>query len=230
MFCKGDFMDKRQYKIYCAGPLFNPKEREEMQEITSVLEEAGYSVFLPQRDGLEFAHLFPMLLQRNMTPQQATDILNRSIFSLDVFQITNCHGLVLNMNGRVPDEGAMVEAGIAWARKKIIVIFRNDSRSLIEGNCNPLVLGLSDFSLVRTCEEVLYALDGKISQVVEDIIFSHEPYFDRTAKNGKQISEFLAVRRPVSDITDLVIDLFGERTCRVIEDPRGNYTQVSSQQ
>ena len=40
----------------------------------------------------------------------------------------------------------MVEAGIAWAHNKAIVIFRSDSRSLIEGNCNPLVLGLSDFS------------------------------------------------------------------------------------
>ncbi|MBN2316745.1 MAG: nucleoside 2-deoxyribosyltransferase [Sedimentisphaerales bacterium] len=223
-------MDRSLYKIYCAGPLFNPKEREEMHEIASVLEEAGYSVFLPQRDGLEFAHFFPMLLQRKMTPQQATEILNHAIFSLDVFQITNCHGLVLNMNGRVPDEGAMVEAGIAWARKKIIVIFRNDSRSLIEGNCNPLVLGLSDFSFVTTCEDILYDLNEKISKATEDIVLSRESYFDRTAENGKQISDFLAMRRPVSDITDLVIDLFGERTCQISEDARGTYSQVNSPQ
>ena len=39
-------MEKRRYKIYCAGPLFNPKEREEMSQIASVLEHAGYSAFL----------------------------------------------------------------------------------------------------------------------------------------------------------------------------------------
>ena len=230
LFFKGIFMDRSPYKIYCAGPLFNPKEREEMQEIASVLEDAGYSVFLPQRDGLEFAHIFPMLLERNMTSKQATEILNHAIFSLDVFQITNCHGLVLNMNGRVPDEGAMVEAGIAWSCNKIVVIFKTDSRSLIEGNCNPMVLGLSDFSFVATHEDILRALEDKFSKATEDVILSRVPSFEKTAKNGKQISEFLSVQRPVSDITDLVIDLFGERTCQVTEDPRGNYTQVNSQQ
>ncbi|MEK6705126.1 MAG: nucleoside 2-deoxyribosyltransferase [Bdellovibrionota bacterium] len=223
-------MGNKPYKIYCAGPLFNPKEREEMQEIASSLEEAGYSVFLPHRDGLEFALLFPMLLQRSLTPQRAREILNRAIFSLDVFQITDSHGLVLNMNGRVPDEGAMVEAGIAWARKKILVIFRTDSRSLIEGNCNPMVLGLADFSFVATHEDILRALDDKFSKATEDVIFSREPHFDTTAKNGKQISDFLAVRRPVSDITDLVIDLFGERTCQTSNDQRENYSRANMQQ
>ncbi|HUV63231.1 MAG TPA: nucleoside 2-deoxyribosyltransferase [Sedimentisphaerales bacterium] len=223
-------MGDKPYKIYCAGPLFNPKEREEMQEIASVLEAAGYSVFLPHRDGLEFALLFPMLLQRSVTPQQARDILNQAIFSLDVFQIADCDGLVLNMNGRVPDEGAMVEAGIAWACNKVLVIFRTDSRSLIEGNCNPMVLGLSDFSFVTTHEGILRALDDKFSKATEDVLLSREPHFDRTAKNGRQISEFLAGRRPVSDITDLVIGLFGERTCQITEGARGNCSQMSSPQ
>ena len=40
-------------KIYCAGPLFNPIEQIEMANIASALEESGYKVFLPQRDGLE---------------------------------------------------------------------------------------------------------------------------------------------------------------------------------
>ena len=48
-------VERSSYKIYCAGPLFNPKEQEEMGQIASVLECKGYSVFLPQRDGLEFA-------------------------------------------------------------------------------------------------------------------------------------------------------------------------------
>jgi len=207
-------MGDKPYKIYCAGPLFNPKEREEMQEVASVLEEAGYSVFLPQRDGLEFAMLFPTLLQRSVEPQQATEILNKAIFSLDVFQIVNSDGLVLNMNGRVPDEGAMVEAGIAWACKKFIVIFRNDSRSLIEGNCNPMVLGLADFSVVTTHDDILQTLNAKVSSATEDILLSREPHFDVTAESGRQISQFLAERRQVPDIASLLIDLFGERKCR----------------
>jgi nucleoside 2-deoxyribosyltransferase len=223
-------MGDKPYKIYCAGPLFNPKEREEMQEIASVLEVAGYSVFLPHRDGLEFALLFPMLLQRSVTPQHARDILNRAIFSLDVFQITDCDGLVLNMNGRVPDEGAMVEAGIAWACNKVLVIFRTDSRSLIEGNCNPMALGLSDFSFVTTHEDILRALNDKFSKATEDVLLSREPHFDATAENGRQISQFLAARRQAPDIASLLIDLFGERKCQASRETRRSYSQVNPPQ
>ncbi|OTP76147.1 Nucleoside 2-deoxyribosyltransferase [Caballeronia sordidicola] len=42
-------------RVYCAGPLFNARERAEMDSIASVLEQAGFSTFLPHRDGLEFA-------------------------------------------------------------------------------------------------------------------------------------------------------------------------------
>ena len=37
--------------VYFAGPLFSQAEREYNQEITKVLEDHGYHVFLPQRDG-----------------------------------------------------------------------------------------------------------------------------------------------------------------------------------
>lgn len=196
-----------------------------MREIAAVLEEE-YNVFLPHRDGLEFANIFPSLLEKGVTPQQAKEILNNAIFSLDVFHVTDSDGLVLNMNGRVPDEGAMVEAGIAWARNKVIVIFRNDSRSLIEGNCNPMAMGLSDFSFARTYKEILEAFDHKFSKAREDIICSRDPKFDVTMKNGRQISEFLAMRRPSNDITSLLIDLFRERTCHNTEEQMEGYIQA----
>jgi len=214
------------FKIYCAGPLFNPKEQEEMKEIASVLEEAGYNVFLPHRDGLEFANIFPNLLEKGVEPQQAKEILNNAIFSLDVFHVTDSHGLVLNMNGRVPDEGAMVEAGIAWACNKIIVIFRNDSRSLLEGNCNPMVMGLSDFSYVKNYSDIPNAFDYKFSKAREDYIYSRDPQFEITMKNGKQINEFLSGQKPSNDITSLLIDLFRERTCQNTGDQTENYTQI----
>ena len=42
-------------RIYCAGPLFNRAEQEEMAEIARTLAGAGFSVFLPHRDGFVFA-------------------------------------------------------------------------------------------------------------------------------------------------------------------------------
>ena len=121
------------FKIYCAGPLFNPVERNEMRFIADTLKNADFSVFLPQEDGLEFARLFPAFLSRGFKQNEAQQILNHAIFSLDVYEVLASDGLVLNMNGRVPDEGAMVEAGIAWANDKPIVIFNSDDRSLLQG-------------------------------------------------------------------------------------------------
>ena len=217
-------MSDSKHKIYCAGPLFNPKEREEMAQLASVLEDAGYAVFLPQRDGLEYAELFPLFLQRGVSAQDAQKILNMAIFSLDVFQIINSDGLLLNMNGRVPDEGAMVEAGIAWAHNKAVVIFRSDSRSLIEGNCNPLVLGLADFSLVDNYEVIPDAFETQFANRAEQAKLGRDHGFVAATKSGREISDYLASQRPRGDIADMLIDLFRERICQISEEKKRSYS------
>lgn len=137
-----------EMEIYCAGPLFNEPERSDMLGISRALESSGYRTFLPQRDGLELAMLNRRLVEAGYTLAQANSLLQKAIFELDTTQVHRCDGLVLNMNGRVPDEGAMVEAGIAWALGKPIVTYKTDSRSVIDGVDNPLVLGLSNFQVV----------------------------------------------------------------------------------
>lgn len=228
-FAEGVFVSNQAYKIYCAGPLFNPKEREEMLHLASALENAGYPVFLPQRDGLEYAELFPVFMQRGISAQDAQKILNMAIFSLDVFQIINSDGLLLNMNGRVPDEGAMVEAGIAWANNKVVVIFRSDSRSLIEGNCNPLVLGLADFSFVDNYAGIPAAFETKFAIMAEEEVLARDHGFASATKSGKEISDYLVSQRSRGDITDLLIDLFRERICQASKDSKRNCSQANMQ-
>jgi nucleoside 2-deoxyribosyltransferase len=222
-------MEKDCYKIYCAGPLFNPKEREEMKQIASVLEDSGYSVFLPQRDGLEFTLLFPCFMEKGISGHDAQRILNMAIFSLDVFEVMDSNGLLLNMNGRVPDEGAMVEAGIAWAYNKVIVIYRSDTRSLIEGNCNPLVLGLSDFSVVSAYSEIVAAFKYKFASVVEDAQLGRDFGFEASIKIGKEIRKYLSSQKSRGDIIDLLIELFREKIWQDSEDPKKNFSQISAQ-
>ena len=38
--------------VYCAGPLYSEAEKRFNQRLTTRLEETGFSVFLPQRDGV----------------------------------------------------------------------------------------------------------------------------------------------------------------------------------
>jgi nucleoside 2-deoxyribosyltransferase len=207
-------MRKESFKIYCAGPLFNPSERNEMKKMSDVLKSDGYGVFLPQEDGLEFAKLFPFFIERGLTPQQAQQLLNRAIFALDVFQIIDSDGLILNMNGRVPDEGAMVEAGIAWSHNKPVVIFNSDERSLIQGNCNPLVIGLSNFETVSRYEDISKVFDKKFKEQGDHIIRDIQPQFEMTTKQGQKISKFLYSQGQSNGLADLLIDIFGGKVCQ----------------
>ena len=211
-------MSNKTPKIYCAGPLFNPKEREEMFNIAAVLEHADYSVFLPQRDGLELARLFPVLLEKGVSKETASTVLNKAIFSLDVFEVLDSDGMILNINGRVPDEGAMVEAGIAWSQEKPIVIFKNDDRSLIQGNCNPLVMGLADFNFVDKYENIPLAFEEKFSDANKSYGIPKKSSFFNANEKGEAIRSYLTTQKTKNEIAELLITLFGEIVCKSLNE------------
>ena len=139
-------------RVYCAGPLFNEFERREMNAIAASLRQSGFEPFVPHADGLEFAKVQPYLAAHGYDPAAAGRLLHEAIFALDVYQvIEGCGSLVMNMNGRVPDEGAVSEAAMAWTLGKPVVIYKADARTKVSGRDNPLVVGLSNF---ETCEEI----------------------------------------------------------------------------
>ena len=145
--------------VYCSGPLFCPEELASMNALAKALEDAGLTTFLPHRDGLE-RFVLPFL----NTPL-STDFLgmreriDRAIFALDVYQIVvRCDAFVLNLNGRVPDEGAVAEAGIAFAIGKPVVIYKNDYRSAFDGRDNSMITGLSPLDPVHDRKELPSAL------------------------------------------------------------------------
>ncbi|ASL46970.1 hypothetical protein bAD24_III06230 [Burkholderia sp. AD24] len=136
-------------RVYCAGPLFNAAERAEMASIAHTLEAAGFATFLPHRDGLEFARLSPELEKLGASVEEAAQILDRAIFSLDTYQLLErCDVVVANLNGRVADEGTVVEASLAWHAGKPLVLFKADARSMLSGSDNPMLSGLGDFQVV----------------------------------------------------------------------------------
>jgi len=136
-------------RVYCAGPLFNGSERREMETIAGRLCDAGYSVYVPHRDGMEFRLVRAVLIDRGWDPVLAGRSLHQAIFALDVYQLAvECDAVVWNLNGRTPDEGAVSEAAIAWTLGKPLVAYSDDARSLIVGRINPLLAGLVGFETV----------------------------------------------------------------------------------
>ena len=142
-------------RVYCAGPLFNQAERDEMTTIADRLCETGYGVYLPHRDGMEFRYVHEVLIDQGWPPATAGQFLHAAIFALDIYQLVEaCDSVVWNLNGRTPDEGAVSEAAIAWALGKPLIAFKEDVRSLISGRDNPLLAGLVDFQLVQQIADI----------------------------------------------------------------------------
>lgn len=147
--------------VYCSGALFCPEEVEAMAEIAEALEGAGCSTFLPHRDGVEAFVLnavnAPLANLAIFRP--VARFVSRATFALDVSKILDCDGFVFNMNGRVPDEGGVVETGVAFAAGKPVVIYRNDSRDPRGVTANPMLAGASPgFETVSRVEEIPGAL------------------------------------------------------------------------
>ncbi|MGI6264841.1 MAG: nucleoside 2-deoxyribosyltransferase [Acutalibacteraceae bacterium] len=124
--------EKAGKRVYFAGPLFNQAEKDFNARLAKVLEDHGYQVFLPQRDGIEAA------LLEGKTEEELVDM----IFSLDAGEVKKADILFMNLDGRVPDEGACVELGIAYASGKRCYGFKTDTRSVELGlDLNPMIAG-----------------------------------------------------------------------------------------
>ncbi|WP_421376568.1 nucleoside 2-deoxyribosyltransferase [Paraburkholderia sp. DD10] len=187
-------------RAYCAGPLFNAAERAEMDSIARTLEAAGYATFLPHRDGLEFARLKPELEKLGASADEAARILDRAIFSLDTYQLLRrCDVVVANLNGRVADEGTVVEASLAWHAGKPLVLFKADARSMLGGSDNPMLTGLGEFDVIDRLSALPQAVDEAIAR-------DRARRVEETLRRGAEIA---SLREGGDDMTALAKTLYG---------------------
>jgi nucleoside 2-deoxyribosyltransferase len=120
-------------KVYVAGPLFSRAELDFNLQLNEFLEKLGFSTFLPQRDG----HLLSELMDEGFKENEAIQM----IFQKDTEMIKKSDIIVFVMDGRVPDEGACVELGLAFAYNIECFGLKTDPRFLMGGMDNPLITG-----------------------------------------------------------------------------------------
>jgi hypothetical protein len=155
--------------IYFAAPLFSQAERAFNLELTHELEERGFTVFLPQRDGVE-----PSKPPSN---EMTSDELCQAIFRADRDKILESDIFLFVLDGRVPDEGACVELGIAYGQKqlleqdKLLIGLLTDLRGssgFLGAKLNPMVHGSLDHiadnksDLIASLEEYRHAWVDKV--------------------------------------------------------------------
>ena len=119
-------------KIYFAAPLFSEAEREFNVKVTKELRKEGFDVFLPQEhsESIEIPD----------TDEKRRKLLT-GFFTNDIEAIDGCDILLIVLDGRVPDEGACFELGYAYARGKICVGLKTDSRVSEMGTDNAMIVG-----------------------------------------------------------------------------------------
>ena len=128
----GEAEHKEGKRVYFAGPLFSQSEKDFNLKLANILEDHGYEVFLPQRDGIEAA------LLEGKTEEELTQM----VFELDYTEVMKADIVFMNLDGRVPDEGACVELGIAYASGKRCYGIKTDTRSVeLNMDVNPMIAG-----------------------------------------------------------------------------------------
>lgn len=143
-------------KVYIAGPLFSKSELEFNLKLKEFLENVGFTTFLPQKDG----YLLSDLMKNGYGKEDALKL----IFQKDLNEIKNSDIVVFIMDGRVPDEGACVEIGFAFAYGKECLGLKTDSRTLIDNMDNPLIIG---------------ALKGRIAKSFSELEFFLKSYLEK---------------------------------------------------
>ncbi len=144
-------------KAYLAAPLFCQGEREFNLRVDTVVRSVGLDTFLPQRDGGEAARLI----------RQGMDVhvVRQRLFDLDCAAIADCALFVFVLDGRVPDEGACVELGMAFARGKPCFGLQTDSRRFDGTDSNNLMID--------------YALTGGIAASLDELADNLRTYLDQ---------------------------------------------------
>jgi nucleoside 2-deoxyribosyltransferase len=142
-------------KIYIAGPLFSSAEKRFNEEIDYHLQSMGFDTFLPQRDGYEKSQCIDKTESEDgVSKKEILVKLDASIFSKDTQEIRNCDILLIILDGRVPDEGACVELGFAFALNKKCIGIKTDSRTLLAGQDNPMIMGCLENTVAHSIQDL----------------------------------------------------------------------------
>jgi len=119
-------------RLYIAGPLFSFSEKKFNKHLKELLAPFFF-VYLPQEDG----ELLVDLVAKGADVQTAM----KRIFESDLQMLRQCDVLLLVMDGRVPDEGACFELGVAYSLGKTCIGLQTDVRRLLTLGNNPMLTG-----------------------------------------------------------------------------------------
>ncbi|MEA2418477.1 MAG: hypothetical protein QOE60_683 [Thermoleophilaceae bacterium] len=184
--------------VYCSGPMFSHGDKWEQHAIATALEDAKFTTYLPQRDGIEVGKVMGLLnhpmLEGTTIAQHVMLQVRKWVFALDMFQLLErCQSLVFNLDGRTPDDGSVVETSAAFAAGKPIVIFKTTPITMLAGADNPMVEGLStSWSYVGGAAAVPKAVSAAVAAMAKQpYTYAGPPNVAALMGEGKEVWDVL---------------------------------------
>ncbi len=129
-----DAVDTAMTKLYLAGPMFCDAELSYNLRLKELMAAEGYDLVLPQEKPLAIS-------PEKMSDPEYRDAATMMVFEADTQCIRECDALVFLMDGRVPDEGACMEVGYAYAIGKECFGLKTDKRVSELGTDNLMIGG-----------------------------------------------------------------------------------------
>ena len=116
-------------KLYLANPYgFSKQTKKLLYEFINIFNDLNIEVYEP--------------FERTKNIIQGEDNWAYDLAERNFQDLKNCDCIFAIVNGNPPDEGVMIELGIAIALKKKIFLFRDDFRNCSDSNQYPLNLML----------------------------------------------------------------------------------------
>lgn len=168
---------QQRTRVYLSGPMFSAGDKMEQNDLATALEAGGFECHVPQNNGIEVASVMQLLNDPSLHGDKMLEPLvldrcivwvTRTVVALDVYQVVEgCQCTVLNIDGRVPDEGTLVEATLAWYAGHPVVPYKTTSISELGGNNNPMIGVISGWAPVSSdAAGVLAAVKAAVKSAV----------------------------------------------------------------
>lgn len=137
-------MSTQGLRAYYAAGLFNEGERAFNLRVKAMLDECGIETWFPQED----AGFLEDYMDKGMTLAQA----RHHIFEQNLGAVRDSDVLIFNLDGRVPDEGACIEAGVAYGWDKRLIGIQTDFRAVEPGGNNLMIDGVLNYEIAADIE------------------------------------------------------------------------------
>jgi nucleoside 2-deoxyribosyltransferase len=191
--------------------MFSVGDKWEQQAVATALMGAHFTTYLPQRDGIEVGRVMQLLNHPVLDGWIADMIMEhvrKWVFALDMYQLLErCHAIVFNLDGRVPDDGSVVETAAAFAAGKPIVIYKTTPITMLAGTDNPMVEGLSTtWSYVDKLPDLPAAVAAAVAATAKQpYTYAGPPNVEALILEGAKIWQVLEDTRMPTDTPEELI-------------------------